>query len=157
MAGNSESVHRFRASRRSNSTPRPTGGGFLWFNGEYNDWDGRQGAVEGDRVGLLLDCERGQLSIYKGGKLLGSVSSPLGSRKLRWLVQVRVRAWRRTGGLRSHSSRRNMLSHPPLNLQLHYEADTVRMDTSLRALPKDAQVQAPAGALHAGWAAFGCC
>ncbi len=35
------------------------------------DWEGMQGAQEGDRIGMLLDLDQGSMSIWKNGERLG--------------------------------------------------------------------------------------
>ena len=44
------------------------------------DWDGRQAARQGDRIGLLLDLEEGTLTVYKNGERLGVISREMQGR-----------------------------------------------------------------------------
>ena len=39
-------------------------------------WKGMRNAIEGDRIGLVLDLELCSLSVYKDGERLGYISEP---------------------------------------------------------------------------------
>ena len=41
------------------------------FPGNPFNWEGRQGARQGDRIGMLLDLDQGSMSIWKNGERLG--------------------------------------------------------------------------------------
>eukprot|EP01047_Picozoa_sp_COSAG01_P077308 COSAG01_NODE_13877_length_1524_cov_1.363509_1_plen_294_part_00 len=54
----------------------------------YN-WAGRQGATNGDRIGLLLDTVGGSLSVFKNGEYLGVMQASGLTGPYRWAVAMR--------------------------------------------------------------------
>ena len=56
-------------------------------------WEGMQGYGQGDKIGLLLDCNAGQLVIYKNGARLGVAITGLAG-ELCWAVAMS----RKSGG-----------------------------------------------------------
>jgi hypothetical protein len=44
-----------------------------------HDWEGRQDALEGDRIGVLLDLDQGSMTVYKNDKRLGVMATGLSS------------------------------------------------------------------------------
>jgi hypothetical protein len=56
-----------------------------------NDWEGMQGANEGDRIGLLLDLDAGSLTVYKNDARLGVMqeSGLTAAAGYRWAVAMR--------------------------------------------------------------------
>jgi hypothetical protein len=49
------------------------------------DWEGMEGAQEGDRIGLLLDLDQGTMTVYKNGGQLGVMATGL-SGEYSWAV-----------------------------------------------------------------------
>jgi hypothetical protein len=43
----------------------------------FHDWEGMQGAMEGDRIGLLLDLDQGTMTVYKNDERLGVMATGL--------------------------------------------------------------------------------
>eukprot|EP01043_Picozoa_sp_COSAG02_P034513 COSAG02_NODE_2418_length_8905_cov_5.021576_2_plen_356_part_00 len=58
----------------------------------WSAWEGMQPATCGDKVGLLMDCDSGRLSVYKNREWLGTLSHDLGGaqRELCWMAQLWV-------------------------------------------------------------------
>ena len=56
----------------------------------WSAWEGMQPATCGDRVGLLMDCDRGRLSVYKNGEWLGTLRHGLCGVQLCWMAQLWV-------------------------------------------------------------------
>jgi hypothetical protein len=54
------------------------------------EWPGMQAFAVGDVVGMNLDCDRGELTLYKNGQRLGIVTSELPKEELFWAVSLRV-------------------------------------------------------------------
>ena len=50
-----------------------TRSGSLSFRGKVNSWAGRRPAVEGDRVGMLVDLDKGSLTVYLNQVKLGTM------------------------------------------------------------------------------------
>ena len=48
-----------------------SGQGRLWHAAVKTEWEGMQGAGPGDTVGMLLDFDRGSLSVYLNGEMIG--------------------------------------------------------------------------------------
>jgi hypothetical protein len=51
------------------------------------DWEGRQHAMKGDRIGLLLDLEQGTMTVYKNDERLGVMATGL-SGEYSWAVTL---------------------------------------------------------------------
>ena len=51
------------------------------------DWEGMQGAEEGDRIGLLLDLNQGSMTVYKNDERLGVMATGL-SGEYCWTVSM---------------------------------------------------------------------
>ena len=65
-----------------------SGGGALFHNDDYQDWQGGQGYGTGDVLRLLLDSDTGTLTVKKNGTLLGvAVTSGL-TGELCWAVSM---------------------------------------------------------------------
>jgi hypothetical protein len=47
------------------------------YPGPNHDWEGMQGAVQGDTIGLTLDLEEGAMTVYKNGEELGVMATGL--------------------------------------------------------------------------------
>ena len=62
--------------------------GKLYRDRRKSDWDGARGAEVGDVIGLLLDLERGSLSVYINGTRLGVMVSSGLEGPLRWAVDM---------------------------------------------------------------------
>lgn len=58
----------------------------------WSAWEGMQPATCGDKVGLLMDCDSGRLSVYKNRERLGTLCHKLGGaqRELCWMAQLWV-------------------------------------------------------------------
>jgi hypothetical protein len=54
------------------------------------EWSGMQVYAAGDVVGMNLDCDRGELTLYKNGQRLGIMTSDLPKEELFWVVSLRV-------------------------------------------------------------------
>jgi hypothetical protein len=67
----------------------------------YSDWEGRQGAKEDDRIGMLPDLDQGSMTIYKNDERL-VVMAPGLSGEYCWAVSLSVQ---------NHSAR---IGHVPL-------------------------------------------
>ena len=52
-------------------------------------WEGMQGAVEGDRIGMLLDLDQGSMTVYKNDERLGVMATGL-SGEYSWAVELVV-------------------------------------------------------------------
>jgi hypothetical protein len=50
-----------------------------------HDWEGKQGAREGDRIGMLLDLDQGSMTVYKNDERLGVMATGL-SGEYSWAV-----------------------------------------------------------------------
>ena len=68
-------------------------------NGKHDSlegWEGpsREAAVEGDTIGMLLDCDAGSMTVYKNGRRIGAMKSSILYRRLaqteeyRWAVTM---------------------------------------------------------------------
>ena len=44
---------------------------------DQTDWEGMQGAVKGDRIGMAIDLDEGSMTVYKNGERLGVIQSGL--------------------------------------------------------------------------------
>jgi len=67
----------------------------------YTDWEGMQGAEQGDRIGMLLDLDQGSMSICKNGERLGVMQAEGLTGPLCWavsIIQVDKQRPRRVGG-----------------------------------------------------------
>ena len=59
-----------------------------WNNEKViSEWQGREGLGESGTVGLLLDLNKGTLSVFKNGRLLGAMKDGLGGEYV-WFVSV---------------------------------------------------------------------
>eukprot|EP01048_Picozoa_sp_COSAG05_P006084 COSAG05_NODE_379_length_10567_cov_18.553687_15_plen_143_part_00 len=47
--------------------------GHVWHDNAFSEWEGREGARDGDMIGMLLDFNNGAFVIYKNGTQLGEV------------------------------------------------------------------------------------
>ena len=56
------------------------------YPGDPN-WEGRQGAKQGDRIGMLLDLDQGSMTVYKNDELLGVMATGL-SGEYCWAVTL---------------------------------------------------------------------
>eukprot|EP01046_Picozoa_sp_COSAG06_P032103 COSAG06_NODE_3183_length_5718_cov_83.394910_4_plen_336_part_00 len=54
-----------------------------------HDWEGRQYAREGDRIGLLLDLDQGTMTVYKNDERLGVMATGL-SGEYSWAVSMHL-------------------------------------------------------------------
>ena len=54
----------------------------------YTDWEGMQGAEQGDRIGMLLDLDQGSMSICKNGERLGVMQAEGLTGPLCWAVSI---------------------------------------------------------------------
>jgi hypothetical protein len=52
-----------------------------------NDWEGMQDAMEGDRIGMLLDLDQGSMTVYKNDERLGVMATGL-SGEYSWAVAM---------------------------------------------------------------------
>jgi hypothetical protein len=53
----------------------------------YHEWEGRQGATNGDRIGMLLDLDQGTMTVYKNDERLGVMATGL-SGEYSWAVAL---------------------------------------------------------------------
>jgi hypothetical protein len=89
-----------------------------------HDWEGRQGAIEGDRIGLLLDLDQGSMTVYKNDERLGVMATGL-SGEYCWAVSM---------GYPEDSARIDAAAAPAsptaeeLALAVAYEAEQQRMN-----------------------------
>jgi hypothetical protein len=79
--GNAEGVpgHCFFSTRYGRRYPNSGGGA----------WHGKQGAGNGDRVGLLLDTIAGSLTVFMNGEWLGVMQASGLTGQYRWAVSMR--------------------------------------------------------------------
>jgi hypothetical protein len=52
-----------------------------------HNWEGIQGAIEGDRIGMLLDLDQGSMTVYKNDERLGVMATGL-SGEYSWAVEL---------------------------------------------------------------------
>ena len=68
-------------------------------SGEQLDqkWEGQRGAVEGDRIGMALDCDAGTLAVFRNGERLGMMVPEglraVGSASVTMAVKASPVAW----------------------------------------------------------------
>jgi hypothetical protein len=87
------------------ATATEHGWGYRAWDGKHSHastwsaWEGMQPATCGDKVGLLMDCDSGQLSVFKNGEWLGLLKQGLGGprppgqqqrQELCWMAQLWV-------------------------------------------------------------------
>eukprot|EP01046_Picozoa_sp_COSAG06_P023374 COSAG06_NODE_1852_length_8164_cov_4.582275_2_plen_301_part_00 len=64
---------------------------YFTFNGaclpDYQDWEGKQGADDSDRIGMLLDLDQGSMTVYKNDQRLGLMAAGL-SGEYSWAVSL---------------------------------------------------------------------
>lgn len=65
-----------------------TRSGYLSFRGKVSQWSGLQPIKEGDRVGMLLDLEKGTLSVFLNDKHLGFMVKAGIVGPVRWMVEL---------------------------------------------------------------------
>ena len=69
--------------------PLPQGGGWrLPQRPEGIDWEGMQGADQGDRIGMLLDLDQGSMTVWKNDEKLGVMQAEGLSGPLCWAVSL---------------------------------------------------------------------
>ena len=71
-------VHVLLQHRTINGERHPSG----------NDWEGTQGAKQGDRIGVLLDLDQGSMTVRKNDEKLGVMQAEGLSGPLCWAVSV---------------------------------------------------------------------
>eukprot|EP01044_Picomonas_judraskeda_P023784 COSAG03_NODE_6347_length_1075_cov_1.825820_1_plen_192_part_10 len=78
--GETESLEWLRSKLGISSEAAPADAAEVDWRRKNNiggEWEGRQGAMsQGDRVGMLLDLDRGTLTLYKNDILLGAMVNP---------------------------------------------------------------------------------
>ena len=62
--------------------------GSLFHDQRSYKWNGMEPSVQGDCIGILLDSDRGLLTIYKNGKKLGVMCGGLCGETLSWVVPL---------------------------------------------------------------------
>jgi hypothetical protein len=93
------------------------------FPGSHN-WEGRQGAIEGDRIGMLLDLDQGSMTVYKNDERLGVMATGLSGEY----------CWAMSMGYPEDSARIDAAAAPAsptaeeLALAVAYEAEQQRMN-----------------------------
>ena len=85
LKANSEGEIAVDASDQEGHCYYYTGNGRRFPGG--HDWDGRAGAKEGDRIGLLIDMEEGSLTVFKNDELLGVMQSSGLTGQMNWSVE----------------------------------------------------------------------
>ena len=123
-----------------------TGSGRRWPG--HRTWEGRQGATQGDHIGMLLDLEQGSMTVWKDDVKLGVMQSEGLSGPLCWLSRClkaparassrrrrprhrQRRSWRRWTHGRQHTDKSMgvVCEIEPLPLCSHYR--TLAHNTSL--------------------------
>jgi hypothetical protein len=65
-----------------------TRSGWLTFRGKVSEWNGCRPCVEGDRVGMLVDLEKGTLSVFHNGTHLGFMVKAGITGPLSWMAEL---------------------------------------------------------------------